>query len=106
MLKKLAYTTEFPKLITASNAPDIAGLEVEEGQKGKTVLEFDLLDFIVYLLDKFRPQRTGRGTLPFDITPLALLSAFLWETRKEVPHVNIRGLPIRKELVTLMNQVH
>ena len=106
MINKIVYSTELPKLFTVANAPDYQGLEIETGMKGTTVLSFDLVDFVVFLLDKFRPFRTGRGTLPFNITPLALLSAFLWETRKEVPHINIRDLPSRKELVTLMNQAH
>lgn len=106
MISKIVSSKELPRLVTASNAPDFSGIEVESGMHGKTVLSFDLLNFLVFLLDKFRPFRTGRGTIPFNISPLALLSAFLWETRKEVPHINIRNLPNRKELVTLLNQVH
>lgn len=105
ILSKIVLTVKSATFTTACNAPDQVGLEVVQ-EKGQTVTKFSLREFGEYLLKKVRPYGTGKGTVPFNISPLALLSAFLWETRKEVPHANIRDLPDRKELVSIVNKLH
>lgn len=105
ILSKIVLTVKTATFTSAQNAPDQTGLEIVP-EKGKTVLSFSLRDFGEYLLKKVRPYGTGKGTVPFNIPPLALLSAFLWETKREVPHANIRDLPDRKELVSIINKIH
>lgn len=106
VLPKIVKSTSQTEWLTAENQPDTKGVTVEPGTKGKVVTSFDLIAFGEYVLSKVRPYDLGKGTVPFNISTLALLSSFLWETRREVPHANINNLPDRKELVSLINQIH
>lgn len=106
VLPKIIANVTKTEWVTAENQPDTKGVNFEPGTKGKTVTSFDMLQFGEYVLNKLRPFNLGKGTVPFNISTLALLSSFLWETRKEIPHANINGLPDRKELVSLINKIH
>ena len=105
VLKEIASEIVPLEFTVASNSPEITGLTVDP-IKGKVVGEYILIDFLQFLYKKIRPYGTGNATLPFDINGLGLLSSFLWETRQEVPHPNIRNILDRSALVTMVNEYH
>lgn len=106
LLKLIIKEVKEPEFEVASNAAVPTERVRVAAEKGNTVIDFDLDDFVTFLLDKLRPHGTGKGTVPFNIPEITLLSAYLWETAKKTPHPNIKNLPSRKELVSLMNTIH
>lgn len=106
LLKLIIKEVKEPEFEVASNAAVPTEKVRVAAEKGNTVIDFDLDDFVTFLLDKLRPHGTGKGTVPFNIPEITLLSAYLWETAKKTPHPNIKNLPSRKELVSLMNTIH
>lgn len=106
LLKLIIKEVKEPEFEVASNAAIPTEKVRVAAEKGNTVIDFDLDDFVTFLLDKLRPHGTGKGTVPFNIPEITLLSAYLWETAKKTPHPNIKNLPSRKELVALMNTIH
>lgn len=106
LLKLVIKELKEPEFTVASNAAVPTEKVRVAAERGNTVLDFNLDNFIEFLLDKLRPYGTGKGTIPFNIPEITLLAAFLWETERKTPHANIKNLPNRKELVALMNTAH
>lgn len=106
LLKLIIKEQQEPEFTIAQNAMIPTDKVRVASEKGTTVLDFDLNQFVEFLLNKVRPHGTGKGTIPFNIPEIALLAAFLWETDRKTPHANIKNLPDRKELVAMMNTLH